>query len=263
MNLHSAVQYLLFLLIVTLCVRPLGGYMKRVFAQERTALDRLCVPLVRWIYRLAGVDSSTEMNAAQYATAFIVFSLAGTLFLYAILRLQQFLPWHFPAYQTTPLSADLAFNTAVSFSTTTTWQAYGGETTMKYWAQLAGLVMQNFLAGAAGLAVGIAFIRGFSRKSIGTIGNFWRDLVRSMLWVLLPLCMIGSLLLMWQGVPMTFGPYVKAATMQGDMQIIARGPVAALEFIKNLGTNGGGFFNANGAHPFEGPTPLANWISML
>jgi len=263
MNLHSAVQYLLFLLIVTLCVRPLGGYMKRVFAQERTALDRLCVPLERWIYRLAGVDSSTEMNAAQYATAFIVFSLAGTLFLYAILRLQQFLPWHFPAYQTTPLSADLAFNTAVSFSTTTTWQAYGGESTMSYFSQMAGLCVQNFLAGAAGLAVGIAFIRGLARESSKTLGNFWVDLTRGLLWVLAPGALIGSLLLVWQGVPMNFHPYAAAKTLEGGVQVIPQGPVAALELIKNLGTNGGGFFNANGAHPYENPTPLTNLLELL
>ena len=164
---------------------------------------------------------------------------------------------------TTPMTPDLALNTAASFSTTTTWQAYSGESTMKYWTQLIGLAAQNFLAGAAGLAIGIAVIRGFARKFSTTLGNFWFDLVRSILWVLLPLCIVGSLLLIWQGVPMTFAAYAKVTTLQGDVQIIARGPVAALEFIKNLGTNGGGFFNANGAHPFEGPTPLANLLSML
>jgi potassium-transporting ATPase potassium-binding subunit len=263
MNLHDAFQYLLFVIIVTACVKPLGGYMQRVFTHQRTALDRLCVPVERWIYRVAGVDASAEMNAAQYASAFIVFGLICTLFLYIILRLQRFLPWYFPAYQATSLTPDLAFNTAVSFSTTTTWQAYAGESTMSYFSQMAGLCVQNFLAGAAGLAVGIGFIRGMARESAQTLGNFWVDLTRSLLWVLSPGALIGSLLLVWQGVPMNFHPYVTAKALEGSQQVIAQGPVAALELIKNLGTNGGGFFNANGAHPYENPTPLTNLLELL
>jgi potassium-transporting ATPase potassium-binding subunit len=263
MNVYSAVQYIVFVVIVTACVKPLGGYMHRVFSGQRTTLDRVCRPVERWIYRLAGVDSTVEMTAAQYAIAFIVFGFICTLFLYCILRLQRFLPWFYPAYQTAPLSADLSFNTAISFSTTTTWQAYAGENTMSYFSQMVGLCVQNFLAGAAGLAVGIAFIRGLARESSATLGNFWVDLTRSLLWILLPGAVIGALLLVWQGVPMNFHPYVAAATLEGRTQVIPQGPVAALEIIKNLGTNGGGFFNANGAHPYENPTPLSNFFELL
>ena len=172
MNVYSAVQYLLFVVIVTVCVKPLGGYMHRVFARRKTALDRLCVPVERWIYRLAGIDPTIEMDAGQYLISFVIFSVICTLFLYAILRFQRFLPWFFSQYQTTPLTPDLSFNTAISFSTTTTWQAYAGETTMSYFSQMVGLCTQNFLAGAAGLAVGIAFIRGLARESRATLGNF-------------------------------------------------------------------------------------------
>jgi K+-transporting ATPase ATPase A chain len=263
MNVYSAAQYTLFLSIVTLCVKPLGGYMQRVFARRRTALDRLCVPVERCVYRLAGVDPSAEMTAAQYTIAFIVFGLVCTLFLYAILRFQPFLPWFYPVYQTTPLSPDLSFNTAISFSTTTTWQAYAGENTMSYFSQMVGLCTQNFLAGAAGLAVGIAFIRGLTRETCATLGNFWVDSTRSLLWILLPGAIVGGLLLIWQGVPMNFHPYVTATTLERNTQVIPQGPVAALEIIKNLGTNGGGFFNANGAHPYENPTPLTNFLELL
>ena len=263
MNVYSAVQYLLFVVIVTACVKPLGGYMRRVFARRRTALDRLCVPVERWIYRLAGVDPAVEMGAGQYLVSFIVFTLTGTLLLYAILRFQRFLPWFFPQYQTTPLSPDLSFNTAISFSTTTTWQAYAGENTMSYFSQMVGLCTQNFLAGAAGLAVGIAFIRGLARESCATLGNFWVDVTRSLLWVLLPGALMGSLLLVWQGVPMNFHHYVVASTLEGTPQVIPQGPVATLEIIKNLGTNGGGFCNANGAHLYENPTPLTNILELL
>jgi K+-transporting ATPase ATPase A chain len=166
-------------------------------------------------------------------------------------------------YLTTPMSTDLAANTAVSFTTTTTWQAYGGEQTLRYLAQAIGLVAQSFLAGAAGLALGFAFIRGFARERAATIGNFWVDLIRSLLWVLLPLTLIGSLVLIWQGVPMNMAPYTLVHSLEGHTQTIAQGPVAALEFIKNLGTNGGGFFNANGAHPYANPTPFTNFLGML
>ena len=263
MNGYSAVQYLLFVAIVTALVSPLGGYMHRVFTRQRTVLDRLCGPAERLIYRLTGVDPSVEMNAGQYAISFVVFGLSCTLFLYAVLRFQRFLPWYFPQYQTTPLSPDLSFNTAISFSTTSTWQAYAGESTMSYFSQMVGLCVQNFLAGAAGLAVGIAFIRGLARESCATLGNFWVDLTRSLLWVLLPGALLGSLLLVWQGVPMNFHHYAVASTLEGKPQVIPQGPVAALEIIKNLGTNGGGFFNANGAHSYENPTPLTNFLELL
>src|SRR5271170_6533945 len=263
MNANSAIQYLLFVLIVTALVKPMGGYMHRVFSRRRTVLDPLLMPVERWIYRVAGVDPAIEMNAGQYATNFVILSFVCTLFLYLILRCQRFLPWFFPEYLTTPLSPDLSFNTAISFSTTTTWQAYGGENTMSYFSQMAGLCVQNFLAGAAGLAVGIAFIRGLARESFETLGNFWVDVTRSLLWVLLPGALLGALLLIWQGVPMNFHHYAIVSPLEGAKQIIPQGPVAALESIKNLGTNGGGFFNANGAHPYENPTPFSNFLEML
>jgi K+-transporting ATPase ATPase A chain len=262
-DLYSAIQYVLFVAIVTALVRPLGGYMERVFSRQRTAVDRFCLPIERLIYRITFVDPNVEMTGKEYATCFVLFGVAGTLLLYAILRLQQFLPWFFPQYQTTQLSPDLALNTAISFSTTTTWQAYAGENTMSYFSQMVGLCAQNFLAGAAGLAVGVAFIRGLARQLSDTLGNFWADLTRALLWILLPGALIGALLLVGQGVPMNFRPYTVATTVEGTKQVIPQGPVAALEIIKNLGTNGGGFFNVNGAHPYENPTPLANFLEML
>lgn len=263
MSLSALLQYAAFLLTVTLLVKPVGRYMARVFSGEKTLLDPLLCPVERLICRLTGVKPNTEMRWQEYARAFVVFGMVGTLVLYAILRLQRFLPWFYPAYMTTPMTPDLALNTAISFATTATWQAYGGETTLSYFSQIVGLTVQNFLAGAAGLAVGVAFVRGMARDRAATLGNFWVDLVRSILWVLLPLAMVGALLLVWQGVPMNFHPYTQAAGLEGPRQTIAQGPVAALEIIKNLGTNGGGFFNANGAHPYENPTPLANFIEML
>src|SRR5260370_23542407 len=203
------------------------------------------------------------MDAKHYALAFVLFSLVGTLVLYAILRLQVFLPWYDHVHLTTPMTPYLAMNTAISFSTTTTWQAYAGETTMSYFSQVAGLTVQNFLAGAGGLAIGIAFIRGLARERTTSLGNFWVDLVRALLWVLLPAAVLVSVVLIWQGVPMNFNPYVHAATLQGGSQTIAQGPVAALESIENLGTNGGGFFNVNGAHPYQNPNPLTNVLEML
>src|SRR6202140_1303096 len=263
MDLYSALQYVLFVAIVTILVKPLGGYMERVFSRQRTVLDRLFLPVERLLYRITAVDPNLEMTGKEYATCFVLFGLAGTLLLYGILRLQQFLPWFFPQYHTTPLSPDLALNTAISFSTTTTWQAYAGENTMSYFSQMVGLCAQNFLAGAAGLAVGIAFIRGLARQLSNTLGNFWVDLVRGLLWILLPGALMGALLLVWQGVPMNFRPYAVTTNVEGNKQLIPQGPVAALEIIKHLGTNGGGFFNANSAHPYENPTPLSNFLEML
>jgi len=263
MSSSALLQYAAFLLTVTLLVKPVGRYMARVFSGKKTLLDPLLCPLERLIYRLTGVKPQSEMGWQEYAYAFVLFGMIGTLLLYAILRVQQILPWFYPAYMTTPTSPDLAMNTAVSFATTTTWQAYGGETTLSYFSQIVGLTVQNFLAGAAGLAVGVAFIRGLARDRAESLGNFWVDLLRSILWVLLPLSIVGALLLVWQGVPMNFHSYTQVTGLDGSRQTIAQGPVAALEIIKNLGTNGGGFFNANGAHPYENPTPLANFIEML
>jgi K+-transporting ATPase ATPase A chain len=262
-GLWSLLQYSLFLLIIALLVKPVGGYLARVFEGEKTVLDPVLRPVERIIYRVARIDPQKEMDWKVYALCFVLSGLAGTLLLYAIQRLQRFLPWHYSEYMTTPMTPDLAMNNAISFSTTTTWQAYAGESTMTYFTQTVGFVAQNFLAGASGLAVGIAFIRGLARDETDRLGNFWVDLVRGSLWVLLPLSLVGSLILVWQGVPMNFSHYTQAATLEGARQIIAQGPVAALEFIKNLGTNGGGFFNVNGAHPYESPTPLANLLEML
>ena len=260
---QALIQYGAFLLILTLLVKPLGAYMARVFQGQRTFLDPVLRPAERLLYRLARVDEQQEMDWKQYAGSFVLFSFCGTILLYGILRLQRFLPWFHPAYQNTSLTPDLSMNTAISFSTTTTWQAYGGETAMSYFSQMVGLTAQNFLAGAAGLAVGVAFIRGFARQKTDKLGNFWVDLIRALLWVLLPIALAGALVLVWQGVPMNFHPYTQVTTVEGAKQTIAQGPVAALEIIKNLGTNGGGFFNANGAHPYENPTPLTNLIAML
>jgi K+-transporting ATPase ATPase A chain len=259
----SLLQYAAFLLCVTLLVKPLGGYMARVFEGERTLPDRLLRPVENGVYRVLGVDPRHDMGAREYGVAFLVFSLFGTILLYALLRMQSVLPWFDAAFLKTPMTRDLAFNTAISFSTTTTWQAYGGETTMSYFSQAVGLAAQNFLAGAAGFAVGIGFLRGLVRTRSSGIGNFWVDLVRSTLWILMPMSLVGALLLAWQGVPANFEPYTRATTLEGRPQSIAQGPVAPFEIIKNLGTNGGGFFNANGAHPFENPTPLANFLEML
>jgi K+-transporting ATPase ATPase A chain len=253
MSLANWAQAGVFLVVVTLLVRPVGGYMARVFAGERTVLDPVLRPAERLLYRLCGIDPRREMAWPEYAASFVWLSLAGPLLLYAVLRLQGLLPRTFPAYLTTPLTPDLAFNTALSFATTTTWQAYGGETTMSYLSQLVGLAAQNFLAGAAGLAVGVAFVRGLARRRAEALGNFWVDVVRALLWVLLPLSLAGGLVPVWQGVPMTFGPYLAATGLEGGPQAIARGPAAALEIIKNLGTNGGA--SSTSTPPTPPPTP--------
>lgn len=257
-------EYIVFLGIVAGLALPAGLYLARVAQRRRTFLDPLLGPIESLLYRLFGVHPQEEMTAGVYIVCFLLFGAGCTLLLFVLLILQRAFPGG-PAdsYLTTPMTWDLAANTAASFSTTTTWQAYAGENTLRYLAQVIGLVAQNFLAGAAGLAVGLAFIRGIARERSATIGNFWVDLIRSLLWVLLPLSLIGSLLLVWQGVPLNMAPYTVVHTLEGGTQTIAQGPVAALEFIKNLGTNGGGFFNANGAHPYANPTPFTNFLGML
>jgi K+-transporting ATPase ATPase A chain len=203
------------------------------------------------------------MDWSTYARAFVLFGLAGTLLLYGILRLQRWLPGADPRYLRTVMTPDLAMNTAISFATTTTWQAYGGESTLGPWAQMLGLGAQNVVAGAAGLAIGMAMIRGLSRERMDRLGNFWVDVVRASLWIVLPASLALALAYVAEGSPANFSPYVEAETLEGGTQVIPEGPVAPLLAVKNLGTNGGGYFNANGAHPFEGPTPLANLLSML
>jgi K+-transporting ATPase ATPase A chain len=260
----SWAEYAVFIVVVLALAHPLGAYLACVCERRPTFLDPPLRPVESVLYRLLGVHADQEMSAVMYALCLVSFGVGCALLLFLILMLQHALPGG-PSgtYLTTPMTVDLAANTAVSFATTTTWQAYAGESTLRYLSQVFGLLAQNFLAGAAGLAVGFAFIRGFARQNSATIGNFWVDLVRSLLWVLLPLCLVGSLALIWQGVPLNLSPYVLAHTLEGRTQVIPQGPVAALEFIKNLGTNGGGFFNANGAHPYANPTPLTNFIGML
>lgn len=257
-------EYIAFLGIVVGLAKPLGIYLANVAQRRPTFPDPLLVPIERALYRLLGVRPSQEMQAGVYICCFLLFGAGCTVLLFLILILQRWLPGG-PAnnWLTTTMTPDLAANTAISFTTTTTWQAYGGENTLRYLAQVVGLVAQNFLAGAAGLAVGFAFIRGIARERSATIGNFWVDLTRSLLWVLLPLALVGSLVLVAQGVPLNMSPYTLAHTLEGGTQNIAQGPVASLEFIKNLGTNGGGFFNANGAHPYANPTPFTNFLGML
>lgn len=258
------IEYAVFLGLVVALARPVGLYLARVFVGQRTFLDPLLRPAEALLYRLLGVRAEQEMTPAVYLLSFLAFSAIGTALLFVLQLVQHWLPGGpDEQYLTTAMTTDLAANTALSFSTTTTWQAYAGESTLRYLTQLVGLVAQNFLAGAAGLAIGVAFIRGFARERSATLGNFWVDLVRGLLWVLLPLSLFGGLLLVWQGVPLNLDAYVEAQTLEGQEQTIAQGPVAALEFIKNLGTNGGGFFNANAAHPYANPTPLASFLGLL
>jgi len=258
---NAALQVGLFTALVAAISVPLGLYMARVFAGEPTALDPALRPLERVIYRVVGVDPEAEQNWVEYAVSMLLFSMVGMLVLYGLERLQQFLP--FNPQHLGAVAPDLAFNTAASFTTNTNWQAYSGETTMSYLTQMAGLTFHNFVSAAAGIAVAIAVIRGFVRRCARTIGNFWVDLVRAVLWVLLPICALFTLVLVWQGVPENLNPYVHAKTLEGATQVIAQGPVASQEAIKELGTNGGGFFNANSSHPYENPTPLTNLLEML
>jgi K+-transporting ATPase ATPase A chain len=258
------IEYTVFLGSVVVLARPVGLYLARVFEGKGTFLDPLLRPVETLLYRLLRVRPEREMTPVVYLVSFLAFSAGGTALLFLLLLCQHWLPGGpDERYLSTPMTPYLAANTAISFSTTTTWQAYAGDSTLRYACQLIGLAAQNFLAGAAGLAVGVAFIRGFARTKSPTLGNFWVDLVRGLLWVLLPLALVGGLLLVWQGVPLSLGLYAEAQTLEGPTQRIAQGPVAPLEVIKNLGTNGGGFFNANGAHPYANPTPLANFLGLL
>ncbi len=258
---NAIVQVGLFFALVTVLSVPLGRYMARVFAGERTFLDPVLAPVERLIYRICGVHPATEQTWDEYAVAMLLFSFAGMLLLYGIERLQYFLPFNPQALGA--VAPDLAFNTAASFTTNTNWQAYGGESTMSYFTQMAGLAFHNFVSAAAGIAVAIAVIRGFVRRSAKTLGNFWFDLTRATLWVLLPICVVFTLVLVWQGVPQNFSAYTHVKTLEGAEQVIAQGPVASQEIIKELGTNGGGFFNANSSHPYENPTPLTNLIELV
>jgi len=280
-------QILLFLLLVFLVTKPLGIFMARVFNREKTFVDPILRPVERFLYRVTRVDENHEMRWTEYAIAMLLFSMASMVLLYLMERVQGYLPFN-PQKFGAVGPAHLAFNTAASFTTNTNWQAYSGETTMSYFTQMAGLAFHNFISAATGIALAIALIRGIARRQMQTIGNFWVDLVRCSLWVLLPFCLVGALVLVSQGVVQNLKPYDTAKLVE-PMQVqkvgpdgkpvldsqgkpvmdtvtdqtIAQGPVASQEIIKEFGTNGGGFFNANSAHPFENPTPLTNLIELF
>jgi K+-transporting ATPase ATPase A chain len=286
MTVNGWLQILFFFALVLLVTKPLGVFMARVFNRERTFMDPVLRPVERFIYRVTAVDENREMGWIEYAISMLLFSVVSMVVLYALQRLQLHLPYN--PQKLAGVAPDLAFNTAASFTTNTNWQNYGGETTMSYFTQMAGLAYHNFVSAAVGMALAIAFIRGIVRREKETIGNFWVDLVRCSLWVLLPGCIIGALLLVWQGVPQNLKPYDTAKLVEAQQvqkvgpdgkpvvdangkpvmdtvadQNIAQGPVASQEIIKELGTNGGGYFNSNSAHPFENPTPLSNLIEMF
>ncbi len=261
MTLNGWIQILVFCGIIILLVKPLGGYMTRVFNGERTFLSPILVPAERGLYRLAGTSEREEQHWTTYTISLLLFNLAGFLLLYVLQRVQGSLPFNPMGMSNVP--ADLAFNTTASFVTNTNWQNYGGESTLSYLTQMAGLTVQNFVSAATGVAIAIALIRAFSRKLMKTLGNFWVDLTRCTLYILLPLCVLLTLAFVSLGVPQTIGAYAEATTLEGTRQVIALGPVASQLAIKMLGTNGGGFFNANSAHPFENPDAISNLIQMV
>jgi K+-transporting ATPase ATPase A chain len=287
MTINGWLQIFVFLALVFAVTKPLGIYMARVFAGEKTFIDPVLRPMERLLYRITGVDEKQEMRWTEYATAMLLFSGVSMLVLYGIERLQGLLLLN-PQHLAGVMPEHLAWNTAASFTTNTNWQAYSGETTMSYFTQMAGLAFHNFASAAVGIALAIAFIRGIARRQMQTIGNFWVDFVRCCLWVLLPFCVIGSLFLVSQGVVQNFKAYDTVKLVEPQQvphagadgkpavdasgkpvmdtvttQTIAQGPVASQEIIKEWGTNGGGFFNANSAHPFENPTPLTNLFEMF
>jgi K+-transporting ATPase ATPase A chain len=270
MTLNGWLQIIVYLFILVLLVKPLGLFMAKVYQGERTFLSPVISPFERLIYRLSGVNPEEEMDWKKYSVSMLLFSLIGFIFLYLLQRMQGFLPLNPTGMGT--VTADSSLNTAVSFITNTNWQGYGGETTMSYLTQMVGLTVQNFVSAAAGMAILIAFIRGFTRHNTRDLGNFWVDMTRSTLYILLPLSILVAILLVSQGVVQTFSPGITAKLIQPSVidtgntistQTIAIGPAASQIAIKQLGTNGGGFFNANSAHPFENPTPISNFIEML
>src|ERR1700721_3481168 len=243
------IQIILYCAIVVALVKPLGWYMTRVFSGERTFLSPILRPVEAGGFWGGRVDEGREQHLLTLTGAMLLFHVGGVLIIYGLMRLQALLPFN-PAEQSA-VAEDLSLNTAISFITNTNWQNYGGESTLSYLVQMLGLTHQNFLSAATGIALAVALIRGFSRSSIRTIGNFWVDVTRTTLYVLLPICVIAALFLVWQGMPQTLGPYIEATTLEGATQTMAVGPVASQVAIKMLGTNGGGFFNANAAPPFE------------
>ncbi len=270
MTLTGWLQITLYCIVLLLLTKPIGVYMTQVMEEKKTFLEPILGPLERLIYRLSGINPQEEMHWTIYACSLIAFSLVGALFTYGILRLQGFFPLNPMAFSTasapayaTSMTPDLAFNTTISFTTNTNWQNYSGESTMSYLSQMLGLAYHNWISAAVGMAACVALIRGFARQSAKTVGNFWKDLVRSLLYIFFPITLIYSLFLVSEGVIQNFAPYTIASTIEGAKQIIPQGPVASQEAIKMLGINGGGLFNANSAHPFENPTPFTNFIEML
>jgi potassium-transporting ATPase potassium-binding subunit len=264
MTTNGWLQIAFFALSILLVTPPLGRFMTKVYNRERTFLDPIFRPLERLIYRLTGVDESREMRWTEYAAAMLLFSVVSMLLLYLIQRVQLWLPWN--PQSMANVTPDQAFNTAASFTTNTNWQSYSGETTMSYLTQMAGLAYHNFASAAVGMALAIAFIRGIAQKEKDSLGNFWVDLLRGSLWILVPICIVAALALVSQGVVQNLRPYDKVTPLDARAmkdQTIAQGPVASQEAIKQFGTNGGGFMNANSAHPFENPTPITNVIAMF
>jgi K+-transporting ATPase ATPase A chain len=262
---NGVFQIAVFFLVLLAITKPLGSYMAKVFAGERTFMHRVLRPLERLCYAACGVDEAVEQRWTQYAGSLLAFSIFSFLILYLLQRLQGWLPLNPMGFGTahapsgaTAITPDLAFNTAVSFTTNTNWQSYSGESTLSYLVQMAGLTMHNFTSAAVGISVAVALIRAFARRQMQSIGNFWADLVRATVYLLLPIAIVVAVFFCSQGVIQNFHPYTTATTLEGKTQTIAQGPVASQEVIKMLGTNGGGFFNANSAHPFENPTPLTN-----
>jgi len=261
MTANGWIQIALYVAIIIALTKPLGGYMTRVFSGERTLLSPLLRPVERALYWLCRVDEKEEQHWTTYAVAMLAFSAAGFITLYLLQRLQGALPYnprHFGA-----VAPDLAFNTSISFITNTNWQSYTPETTMSYLVQMAGLTVHNFLSAATGIALAAALIRGFARRSAKSLGNFWTDMTRCTLYILLPISIVVGLFFVWQGMPQNLNDYVSATTLEGAKQTIAQGPVASQEVIKMLGTNGGGFFNANSAHPYENPSALTDFIQLI
>ena len=253
-------QIAIFAALIAAVVKPLGGYIARI-ADGSSRVVRVFSPIETVLYRLAGIDPSEEQTWVAYALALLSFHIAGIVALYALQRLQAMLPLN--PQNMDAVAPDLALNTAVSFATNTSWQSYAGETTLSNLTQMAGIVVQSFLSGATGVAVAVALVRGFARRSARTIGNFWVDMTRATLYVLLPVCVVATLILMWQGVPQTLAPYASATTLEGTTQVLARGPVASQVAVAVLSGDGGGFFNANSAHPFQNPTALTGMLEML
>jgi potassium-transporting ATPase potassium-binding subunit len=263
MTSQGVLQITIYFAVLLVLTKPLGTFMARVYEGKRTFLHPVFRPLESLIYKLGGVQEETEQQWTQYAASLLAFSLVSFTFAYVLQRIQGILPLNPAGFGAKQVSPDLSFNTAVSFMTNTNWQAYSGETTLSYFVQMVALTVQNFVSAAVGMGVAIALIRGFARRQVHTIGNFWVDLVRGTVYILLPLSLIGALLLCSQGVIQNFSGAASVSTLEGKTQIIAQGPAASQIAIKQLGTNGGGFFNVNSAHPFENPTPVSNFIQML